>query len=258
MSIKNDIKENLKKQGIEKCGVTHYRNHTALVCLFPYYYDNSQGNLSMYARSIDYHRIIGSKLREAASFMASEFGAEIEGCFCDIGEEIDRRLAYMAGLGFYGDNTMLINEEYGSFFFIGYILCDLPLEEDSPISKECLHCGACKKSCPGNALENGFDIERCASHISQKKGDLNATEKIILKKAGSVFGCDICQTVCPYNHGVKTAMKEFCTDRMDSVAKEDIEALSGREFLKKYKNRAFSWRGKKVIERNLDILHQDF
>jgi epoxyqueuosine reductase QueG len=174
--------------------------------------------------------------------------------FADIGPSVDRLLAYRAGLGFYGKNKMLINPDFGSYFFIGYILCDIELESDASIERECDGCGKCIKACPGSALDDSFCIEKCASHISQKKGELTQEEIEILKKSSLIFGCDICQRVCPHNNITPRPMAEFTEDIISSLSKSDLEGLSNKEFMNKYKDRAFSWRGKKVLERNIDIL----
>lgn len=239
--------------GIEKCGIAPYNEGCAIVCLFPYFCGNEKGNLSLYARGEDYHKIIFSKLSKLRNYIngISPLGAgEV---FCDTGPHIDRRLAFLAGLGFFGKNQMLINDDFGSYFFIGWIECSLKLECDSPIKKSCLGCGKCVKSCPGGALSNGFNISRCASHISQKKGELSKEEEEILKKTPFVFGCDICQQVCPHNSGSAKAMAEFKREIKTSLSLSEIEALSNREFIKKYKNRAFSWRGKSVLIRNIKL-----
>ena len=151
---------------------------------------------------------------------------------------------------------MLINDDFGSYFFIGYILCDLDLSPDTPLEKTCSGCNRCITVCPGGALGEEFDINKCASHISQKKGDLTQSEIAILKKSGLIFGCDACQRVCPHNNITPNPIKEFAEDLIHSLSIEDIEKLSNREFLKEYKNRAFSWRGKGVLERNINITKQ--
>ena len=208
---------------------------------------------SLYARGIDYHLVIREKLSAVSDFIQTLFpDAECE-IFADIGPEVDRGLAYEAGLGFYGKNKMLINDDFGSYFFIGYILCDLDLSPDTPLEKTCLGCNRCITACPGGALGEEFDINKCASHISQKKGDLSQSEIAILKKSGLIFGCDMCQRVCPHNNITPNPLREFTEDLIHSLGIEDIEKLSNREFMKKYKNRAFSWRGKGVLERNIKI-----
>ena len=240
---------------IEKCSIAHYSGKSAVVCLFPYFSGYREGNLSLYAHSLDYHKIISEKLKLISDFIKSIAPSCTAECFCDIGPEVDRLLAYRAGLGFYGKNGMLINSEYGSFFFIGYVLCDLNLTPDAPIENECMGCGKCFEACPGGALSaSGFDISKCASHISQKKGTLTKEEEEILKKSGLIFGCDACQKVCPHNKEACKAMKEFTENLMSGICLDDIKSLTNRQFSEKYGNRAFSWRGKKLLERNLELL----
>ncbi len=252
--MKNKILDFFHSQGIEKCGVAKYENKSAIVCLFPYYCGDREGNLSLYARGYDYHSVIREKLSLIVDYIKGFSPDATCEIFADIGPEVDRRLAYNAGLGFYGKNRMLINDDLGSYFFIGYILTDFPLEEDTPLDKSCVGCGKCIDACVGGALRDGFCLEKCASHISQKKGDLTESEIAILKKSNLVFGCDMCQRVCPHNDITPRPMKEFTEDIIDNLVKEDIENLSNKEFLSKYKNRAFSWRGKNVLLRNIDIL----
>ena len=252
--MKNKIFDFIHSLGIEKCGVTSYGGKCAIVCLFPYFTGCCEGNLSIYARSYDYHSVIKSKLSAVCEYIRTLVPDTQCEVFADIGPDVDRCLAYNAGLGFYGKNRMLINDDFGSWFFIGYILCDLSLEPDSPIDKSCTGCNKCVESCPGGALGEGFNIDKCASHISQKKGDLTESEIAILKKSGLVFGCDMCQRVCPHNNITPQPMAEFTEDLIDSLSIEDLEKLSNREFMRKYKNRAFSWRGRNVLVRNLNIL----
>ncbi len=254
--MKNKIIEYLNSLGIEKCGVASYNGKSAIACLFPYFSGYRNGNLSLYARSRDYHKVIREKLSPVCDFIHSlDSQAECE-IFADIGPEVDRKLAYEAGLGFYGKNGMLINDDFGSYFFIGYILCDLDLELNKPLDKTCIGCNKCIESCPGGALGEKFCIDRCASHISQKKGNLTESEIAILKKSGLIFGCDMCQKVCPHNNITPKPMKEFTEDIIDSLSSSDIENLSNKEFLSKYKNRAFSWRGKVVLLRNIKLIER--
>lgn len=252
--MKEKIFDFIHSTGIEKCGVAYHGEKCAIVCLFPYFTGFSEGNLSLYARSYDYHHVIKEKLSSVCDFirtLAADANCEV---FADIGPHIDRHLAYKAGLGFYGKNKMLINDSYGSFFFIGYILCNLQLAPDSPTEKSCLGCNRCIQSCVGGALGESFDINKCASHISQKKGDLTESEAAILKKSHLIFGCDICQKVCPHNNISPRPMKEFTQDLINSLTPHDLENISNKEFLRKYKDRAFSWRGRNVLIRNLHII----
>ena len=253
--MKQSIIKYAASLGIERCGFTSYMDKSAIVCLFPYFTGGYKGNLSVYAQSIDYHKVIKDKLSLLSEHILSLKNDACLSIYADIGPKIDRRLAYNAGLGFYGKNTMLINPDFGSYFFIGYILCDIFLEPDVPLKKKCDGCNRCIKSCPGQALDECFDVNKCASHISQKKGSLSQEEVKILKKSGLIFGCDICQKVCPHNNIKPKPMIEFTQCLIHSIDIEDIKDMSNKEFLKKYKDRAFSWRGRKVLERNLNIIN---
>ena len=224
---------------------------TAIVVLFPYFCGiKENSNLSKYTHGKDYHKIVSEKL----GFVAEELGLDDYKVFADTGPEVDRTLALNAGLCFKGLNQMCINEKYGSYFFIGYIVCNIDVPFDKPLNKSCKKCGLCISKCPGKALENGFCYEKCLSHITQKKGDLSSCEEELVKESKSVFGCDVCQDVCPHNKGVAfTPLEEFKTDLITKLKISDIENLSNREFKEKYGDRAFSWRGKQVILRNLII-----
>ncbi len=249
--IKKRILEIAKETGIEKCGFTE----GAFVALFPYYVKGEKGNISMYARGEDYHLVAEKKLEKIAGEMVG-LGASKTEIHVDKGKLNDRMAAFRAGLGFFGKNGMLICEEYGSYFFIGQIVHDLDVETDKPIEKNCMSCGECVRHCIGQALgTDSFDIEKCVSHISQKKGELTSGEQELIQKGGLCWGCDVCQSVCPHNRDLETtAMPEFRENRIMRLELCDLEGLSNKAFKEKYKNYAFNWRGKGVLLRNLRIL----
>ncbi len=222
-----------------------------IVYLLPYKTSSVRTNLSAYARGEDYHSV-ASRIGDAVACLLSECGFSGK-AFSDNGILDDRYLAYLAGLGFYGKNGLIINEKYGTYTFIGYIVTDVKLGYNSPIERGCIGCGACVSSCPGVAISDGeIDFLRCASYLTQKKGELTAPEADIIKKSGYVWGCDICQDVCPHNEGVKNSeISYFCDNLVDEVNELD---MSNKEFLHKYRNRAFTWRGAGVLRRNVDIM----
>ena len=251
--MKKKIREFVKNLGIEKIGFSE----DAVVALFPYFVKGETGNVSMYARGMDYHTVCEEKLKKLANFL-TDMGASETLVHVDKGHLDDRRAAFDAGLGFFGKNGMLICEEYGSYFFIGQVRHNLDIGADSPRSENCLSCDACLKNCPGGALSaEGFTIEKCLSEITQKKGELTETEKQMIRDKGFCWGCDVCQSVCPHNRELETtAMTEFMTDRVAELRTEDVDNLSNREFKEKYGKYAFSWRGKKTLERNLKVLSE--
>lgn len=220
---------------------------TAIVFAFGYYVDRPSGNVSRYAWGKDYHVVVKNKMRPIVDFLNREgFRAE---SFADTGSLNERLLARLSGIAFFGKNHMAINSRLGSFFFIGYILTDCEIEPDEENKESCMNCGKCINACPLGALKrDGFDAELCLSYISQKKGELTKEEIDALGRAGTVWGCDICQDVCPHNSKVpETDIDEF---KKDIIVNLNIEDMSNREFKSKFGDRAFSWRGKNVILRN--------
>lgn len=185
-------------------------------------------------------------LLRISAFLQEQTGNDYSGqIYCDNSPYHDRLLAYHAGLGVIGRNTCLIHPVYGSYVFIGYIVCEsLDLAPDKPLSGGCIGCGKCRTACHGNALQaEEIQIERCASHITQKKGDLSETEQSILLNNPLIWGCDTCQEVCPHNHSIPvTPILEFRQSLLPFLTQEDLLPLSGREFRARYRQRAFSWR----------------
>jgi epoxyqueuosine reductase len=162
---------------------------------YPHPLQKKQAAIAAYAQGIDYHITIGSILKEWA--------AEINGQpFVDSLPIAERELAVMAGLGFIGKNTMLINPKFGSGFLIGGILLNMenpPRLRHPSAEGNCAKCCKCVNACPNNALVDGFlDSRKCASYLTiEHRGEFNEEQKEWAKH--SVFGCDICQRVCPYN-----------------------------------------------------------
>ncbi len=251
--IKAKITAAAREIGIPEIGFS--RN--AVVALFPYFVKGERGNLSLYARGIDYHTVAESLLKKLSEVLLSK-GATETLVHVDKGTLDDRKAAYEAGLGFFGMNGMLISPRYGSYFFIGQIVHNLDIEPDLPMETECISCGRCERECPNGAIKGGrVDESKCLSAITQKRGELDETEKALIVKNGLCWGCDVCQRVCPHNACLETnAIPQFLSERITNLSKDDVEGLSNREFKEKYGKYAFSWRGKNVILRNLEILEE--
>lgn len=231
---------------------------SVIVCLFPYYVGTHAGsNISKYAYPIDYHIIIKKKLLKIGEFLNENIEDFQYKAYVDAGPLNERYLAYKAGLGFRGISGNLINDKYGSYVFIGYIVNNYPFEPDAADERSCIQCNKCIESCPGQCILGDFTINplKCKSYITQKKGDLELEEIEILKKNQLVWGCDICQNVCPHNENIEeTPIEKFKTNLIYNLDRREISQISHREFEKKYKDRAFAWRGKKILKRNCEIL----
>ena len=231
-----------------------------IVCVFPYHIeDKYESNISRYCYGMDYHLVIKEKLNEICEEIKSVDEKFEYRVFADNGPLVDRYLAYLAGIGYYGVNNNLITDKYGSYVFIGYIVNNYDLEVDNPTNKTCIKCNKCVKYCPGNALEGNYKMnpKKCLSYITQKKEELTLEEKDKMKKNKLIFGCDICQIVCPHNKDIcKSNIEEFTTDLITNLDEEEISSISNKEFKRRYKNRAFSWRGRNIIKRNMDIVNE--
>lgn len=239
--------------GIDRFGFCKAADFNAVVMLFPYYSGKDEkGNISVYTYSKDYHIVVKEYLSKVAEYIKSQGDYKAE-FYVDVSPYNDVELGYKAGLGVIGKNRLLINDKYGSLCFIGYVITDMPVEYSKPLENGCLNCNKCVNACPTGALKDG-DFTKCLSEITQKKGELSEEEQKIIKDNETAFGCDICQLVCPMNNFDVTSIAEFKTDLITHIKKSDFENLSNKEFKEKYGSRAFSWRGKNVLIRNLEIL----
>jgi len=185
----------------------------------------SSGPIARYARGDDYHDVMEERLRALHACVDTWVGAPVRGkAYVDTGPVLERDLARRAGLGWFGKNTMLINRGNGSFVFLGVLLLDLELEADVPFEAE--HCGTCTRcldACPTDALlEPGLlDARRCISYLTiELKGAIppDLREPI----GGLLYGCDICQEVCPWN-------VRFTRDLPNDSAYAAREALAGKD-----------------------------
>lgn len=223
---------------------------TAIIFLVPYYVGECE-NISVYAASRDYHTAV----REIGDYVLRMLG-ELYGAkgriFCDHSPIDERDAAAKCGLGIIGDNGLLINEIYGSYVFIGEIITDMKLLtgalEQRYAPTGCEHCGRCLSACPKS------NIGACLSELTQKKGELSEKERAAIKSHGYAWGCDICQSVCPHNRSPKaTPIEFFHRDRITRLDKDLVLGMNDEKFAE----RAFSWRGRDVLIRNLDIMKKD-
>lgn len=229
------------------------------VILFPYRYPKEKNaNIALYARAKDYHHVVRAYLAKIIGYMEEQYPDEKFHAITDTSPMADRWLAYQAGLGFFGRNHCLIHPKYGSYFTIGAILTTLALPSDTPLAMNCGSCTRCFAACPGKALSHErFNPWRCKSYLTQKKEVLNEEEKNILRKTPLIFGCDECQKCCPFNENAAySPLPETGADRIPRLERETLEQISNRRFTKEYGEYAFSWRGRPVLLRNMDIIEK--
>lgn len=224
---------------------------TVLSVLFPYYLGEeyyADSNVSRYAVSADYHLITKEYMEKAVASLRALYPENRFEYFVDNSPFPEVRCAVNAGLGVMGRNSLFINERYGSWVFLGEIATDKYFPPFSGHTDICADCRRCIDACPAAAITpNGIKREECLSFLSQKKGELAPGVKEKMIEYNCAWGCDICQKICPMNaNAEKTPIKEFFdTARPHVTAGDEVEG------------RAFAWRGKAVIARNLDAMKGD-
>ena len=190
--------------------------------------------VSKYAYGKDYHYVIKDKLKRLMAFINEEIG-QVEGrVFVDSAPVMDKAWAKRSGLGWVGKNTNLINPKSGSFFFIAELIIDLELEADGPIKDYCGTCTKCIDACPTDALFEPYKIDasRCISYLTIELKDQVILGEFKDKMEDWVFGCDICQDVCPWNRFSKpTKEKTFePNEYLLNWRREDIVELTEELF----------------------------
>ena len=200
------------------------------------------GRIAAYALNQDYHDVLGEKLQILVDFLEEITGQVIPNrWYTDTGPVLERDLAQRAGLGWIGKNTLLINQGYGSYFFLAEILLGIKLKRDPPFSTQhCGDCTHCLDACPTGSLfaPYSLDANKCISYLTIEYGEMIPLELRPLMKDW-IFGCDICQQVCPWNQSLKEnpeIIEEF-KPREDLIDLDLIDelGLSQGEFSARFK-----------------------
>ncbi|MES5811634.1 tRNA epoxyqueuosine(34) reductase QueG [Mammaliicoccus sciuri] len=208
----------------------------------------------MFARASwgqDYHTIMRNRLDKLSLFLKEKVpDVEIKS-MVDTGVLSDRSVAERAGLGFAGKNGFIINEELGTWSYLGEMLVSIPFKPDDPVIDSCGDCNICVDRCPTGALVgNGqLNSQKCISFLTQTKGYLK--DEYRYKIGNRLYGCDTCQQVCPRNRGINTEHDDIILE--PEVLKPRLVPLlkmSNKEFKNTYGHLAGAWRGKKSIQRN--------
>ncbi len=250
--FKNENIEYIGVLPIESCKIINQHLYdrscawakSVILFLVPYYTENRpERNISLYCVPRDYHDYMAALAdRVVQRLQYLEPDRRFRG-MADHSPIAETSAAAMAGLGIIGDNYRLINEKYGSYVFIGGIFTDMATAEAPKEITFCNHCGKCAKACPSP--------DNCLSALTQQKGELDEKTVKLMKENHTAWGCDVCQLACPYNNDVaKTPIEFFWQDRIFELTPEILDNISDDEL----KGRAFGWRKRKTIERNIKLL----
>jgi epoxyqueuosine reductase len=205
----------------------------AIVVAMSYGGNEPSGPVARYARGDDYHDVMLERLDQLHRWIEAHIGRPVHGkSYVDTGPLLERDLARRAGLGWFGKNTMLISPSAGSFFFLGALLVNLELEVDAPFESD--HCGTCRRcidACPTGAFVEPrvLDATRCIAYLTiELKGDMPLDLRPLV--GDHVYGCDVCQEVCPWNEKFSLALREDAFRPRAAVAGKDARTLA-REIL---------------------------
>jgi len=249
-----------------RCDPTKLANWASSVIMVIQNYYSSEGQkdpsapaIARYAYSRDYHSVVNNKLKKLLNFVRSEIGPCKAKTFIDTSPILEKSLAQRAGLGWQGKNSILISKKYGSFFFIGGIITDMELEYNQiPTKDYCGNCRLCIDNCPTGALVRPhiLDARRCISYltIENRTGGLPAGLKSHFHNR--VFGCDICQEVCPWNRkSVQHTEPELNpVPGLLEMSRDEWHSLDETKFSALFKDTPFERLKYRGLRRNLEFV----
>ena len=216
------------------------------------------GCISRYAWGDDYHELIRSKLNVLEDYLCRELNAgKLSRSFVDSGPILEREVAQRAGLGWIGKHSNLINWEKGSWLFLAELLVDVKLETELPFTRvDCGSCTICIEACPTEAIiaERTLDARKCISYLTiELKGSIPVEMRP--KMANLIFGCDICQEVCPWNKDVPRSNEKGLQPRPENVAPHliDLMKLDETSFNKRFRNSPIKRAKRRGFLRNVAV-----
>ena len=213
--------------------------------------------LSKYAYGTDYHYVIKDKLKLLLEFIKEEIGDVHGRAFVDSAPVLDKAWAAKSGLGWIGKNSNLLTQQVGSFYFIAELIIDLELEYDTPTTDHCGTCTACIDACPTQAIVEPYVVDgsKCISYFT-----IELKENIPAEFKGQfddwIFGCDVCQDVCPWNRFSKPHREPLFNPHPEllSMSKKDWEEITEETFQKVFKNSAVKRTKFGGLKRNIAFL----
>ena len=213
--------------------------------------------ISKYAYGQDYHHVIKEKLKELLYFIQTEIGEVSGRAFVDSAPVLDKAWAAKSGLGWIGKNSNLITQKVGSFYFIAELIIDLELDYDTPTTDHCGSCTACLDACPTEAIVAPYVVDgsKCISYFTIELKD-NLPQEMKGKFDDWMFGCDVCQDVCPWNRFSKPHNEPLFQTNSDilNFSKSDWEEITVDTFQKVFKNSAVKRTKYEGLLRNINFL----
>lgn len=207
----------------------------------------NDNTISRHAQNGDYHALMKRSLKQFATALDQQLGPLTYRIFCDTAPVLEKTLAQHAGLGWVGKNTLLINRELGSFMYLGEIFLNIELPSNTPAQDLCGQCEKCLKSCPTQAFTTPYELDarRCISYLTiEHQGEIDPELQPLI--GTHIYGCDICQEVCPYNK-TKSAPPATVEQLQEYLSWDE------KTFLEKFKNSDIKRLGFKRWQRNLKI-----
>lgn len=219
--------------------------------------DTNAPKISKYAYGIDYHFVIKEKLKQLLEFIKSDIG-EVHGrAFVDSAPIMEKAWAKKSGLGWIGKNSNLITQRVGSFYFIAELIVDLDLEVDHAVTDHCGSCTACIDACPTEAITEPYQVDgsKCISYFTIELKD-NIPSEFKGKFDHWMFGCDICQDVCPWNRFSKNHSQPLFNPKPEllSMSKKDWEEITQETFNKVFQKSPVKRAKYSGITRNIRFL----
>lgn len=215
-----------------------------------------RGEFARASWGMDYHDVLRDRMNQLIEYIRQEAGESVTyKPMVDTGELVDVAVAQRAGLGFIGRNGLLITEEFGSYVYLGEIITNLEFSPDSPVPFGCGECTRCVDACPTGALlgDGRMNAQLCLSYQTQTKGMMD--EQFRRKMGHVIYGCDICQIVCPYNKGKNFHFHPEMEPEPECIMPKlkPLLTISNRDFKEQFGHMSGSWRGKKPLQRNAII-----
>jgi epoxyqueuosine reductase len=210
------------------------------------------GILARYTYGKDYHQVYYDLFRTLESRFEKE-GIKAKG-YADVSPLDERFAAFLAGLGYMGKNQLLIHKKFGTYHFLGALLINESFETTKNVMDSCGDCRLCIKACPPGALsDEGYNERLCTSYVTQMKIPLTKEDRKPMRVM--LFGCDICQRVCPKNKAIETVRRDvFEPDEASQLHLKTLLTLSNKAIMRKYQNYAYTFRGGLILKRNAIVL----